>query len=167
MPRDLGFADLGIAFDFSRPVPAPFVNAAGVIEEAPPGWPRRNFDESGSPIGLIVEAGSYLGAADRLVLDPLMLPDDSVGEEATVLHTLAIDGAIVRRAWYTRDAKAMLDSLLLGEGQHVLIGVLAGHRPNRGGYVRYRGQSWDLPDLLRIDGKRLLGDQAGRPLTGG
>lgn len=165
---DLKQAQFGIAFDFTRPLAADYRNAAGAIVEAAIDAPRFDHDEAGIALGLLVEGGPYLGQADRARLDPLMLPEDYPGSEMTVLHarTLA-GGSIERRAFYTRDAKAMIDALLNGAGHHRSVGVIAGFRENKGGFVRYRGQSWYLPELLATGAGDLVGDGNGRALTGG
>jgi hypothetical protein len=169
---DLGQDDFDVAFSFSRPIAADFVSAAGTIQNAAVDAPRFDHDTNGDPLGLLIEGGPVLGQADRVKIDPLMLAEDIVGQEVTVFHARTMpDGTVERRAWYSRDAIATINGLLAGVGRHHSIGLIAGFRENKGGpeetgYVRYRGQSWQLAELLAVGDGKLLSDEAGRPLIG-
>ncbi|VWX62572.1 hypothetical protein [Sphingorhabdus sp. 109] len=170
---DIDQSDFAVAFTFARPLAAAYRDANGDSQSAAIDTPRFDHDSDGNPLGLLVEGGPYLGQADRTLIDPLMLPENIVGEEVTILHSMTdIDGTIIRRAWYSRDAIAMINGLLAIAGRHAEIGLIAGFRENKGepdetGYVRYRGQSWHLVPLISATGGVFLADAAGRPLIGG
>lgn len=170
---DLDQSDFDAAFAFTRPLASEYRDANGDNQSAAIDVPRFDHDEEGNPLGLLIEGGPWLGQADSALIDPLMLPEDITGQEVTIFHMFAqTDGAIVRRAWYSRDAIAMINGLLAGAGRHVSIGLIAGYRENKGqpgetGYVRYRGQSWGLATLISAGGDTVLADEADRPLIGG
>lgn len=159
---DLTQADFDIAFAFARSEASAYVDAAGGDQVAPIDVPRFDHDPAGASRGLLLTPGTDLGTADRIAIDPLMLPAPLVdgaasGErEATVFHAFVPLGAdpwiIDRRAWYTRQATAMIDGLLAQSGHHVEIGVVTGFRPNLGGFVRLRGEVWTLPAGLSGNG---------------
>jgi len=144
---------------------------------AAPDEPRFDHDEAGTARGLLVSAGADLGGGDRVSLDSLMLPAELVSgavpgsRDATVFHAFARAGAepwaIERRAWYTRDAAALVDSLLLQAGHHLALGVISGFRADAGGadaagFVRYRGQEWALAGVVLANGAAAIAvDAAG------
>ncbi|PXW79001.1 hypothetical protein C7451_10163 [Blastomonas natatoria] len=168
---DLDQGDFDIAFAFTRPTAAAYRNAAGAVTTAGPGVPRFDHLPDGTPRGLLVQPGEQLGQADRVRLDALMLPADLLSARVTVLHALDIGGGLVRRAWYSEDAKATIDACLGIAGHHVSIGVIAGYRARQGsrfepGFVRYRRQSWALTRVLAANTVAALADDAGRPLIG-
>ncbi|MEZ5709716.1 MAG: hypothetical protein R3E02_10055 [Blastomonas sp.] len=163
---DLSQAEFDLAFAFSRPLAAAYRNGAGVLVQAAIDAPRFDHDATGAPLGLLIEPGSWLGAADRPLFDPLMLPDDMAGREATILQEFDDGrGAELRRAFYTRNAVAAIGSLMRQAGHHRALGVIDGFAPNMGGHVRYRGQSWYLPRIVGtgMDGFA-LGDGEGHAL---
>lgn len=170
---DLDQSEFGIAFTFTRPVPAYYRDANGITLVAPIDVPRFDHDPVGKPLGLLIEGATYFGQADRPLLDPLMLPEDITGQETTVFHaTVDVAGEITRSAWYSRNAPATINALLSGAGHHIEIGVILGFREKKGasdrtGYVRYRGHSWSLATLLSAGSGAVLADDAGRPLIGG
>lgn len=165
---DLTRESFDVAFAFSRPAAASYRGPDGETIQAAANAPRFDHDPDGNPLGLLVEPGAALGQADRAVLDPLMLPADIAGQEVTVFHAQTDPGGTVhRRAWYSKDARATINGLLSSSGRHGAIGVIMGYRENKGGLVRYRAQSWYLPDAIRVDENILLGDAAMRPLVEG
>jgi len=162
---DLDQSDFSVAFAFTRPLAAAYRDANGDDQSAVIDNPRFDHDAQGNPLGLLVEGGPYLGQADRALIDPLMLPADIAGQEVTIFHAVTdSDSTIIRRAWYSRDAIGMINGLLAGAGHHAEIGLISGFRENKGGYVRYRGQSWMLAPLIAASATHLLADDAGRPL---
>lgn len=168
---DLDQRDFDIAFSFSRPTIAAFRTAQGTAISAPVDTPRFDHDQDGNRRGLLVEPGALLGQADRVSFDPLMLPVELLDAQVTVLHAVDQGNGLIRRAWYSEDAVATINSLLKIAGHHHMIGVLAGFRERKGsrfeaGFVRYRQQSWYLARALAADQTRALADDAGRPLIG-
>lgn len=168
---DLDQSDFDIAFAFTRPTAAAYRNGAGALVEAGIDAPRFDHLPDGTPRGLLVEPGEQLGLADRARLDPLMLPAALLSARATVLHALDTGTGLVRRAWYSEDAKATIDACLSIAGHHASIGVIAGYRARQGsrfepGFVRYRRQSWALTRVLAANTVAALADEAGRPLIG-
>ncbi|WP_067734479.1 hypothetical protein [Novosphingobium naphthalenivorans] len=165
---DLHQDDLSIAFTFSRSEAAVYTDAAGAAQTAAVDAPRFDHDGTGSARGLLMTAGSDLGTQDRIAIDPLMLPEAMVAgprpvdREATVFHAFVALGvdpwAVERRAWYTRNAPALIDGLLSQQGHHLEIGVITGFRANLGGYVRLRGKVWTLATGI-------AGNAAGAALT--
>lgn len=161
---DIGPSLFDAWFDFARPNAAPVRDGAGAVVIAPPGTPRFDHDPDGAPIGLLVEPGEQLGQADRA-----RLQTGAIGTtEATVLHEWrGPDGAIERRAWYTRDPQATIDACLVQAAHHLRIGAVPGYRPNLGGFVRFRGLDWRLTELLGTGvAGEVVGDEAGRALIG-
>ncbi|MBD3728752.1 MAG: hypothetical protein IE933_03520 [Sphingomonadales bacterium] len=170
---DLTPADFGVAFTFARSEAGNFTDAGGILQLAPIDVPRFDHADDGTPRGLLVTPGSDLGRQDRTAIDPLMLPLDLVAgtdpaaREATVFHCFrpeptpeaadAFDAGIQRRALYSRDAARTIDALLRQPGHHLAIGVVAGFRPNLGGFTRFRGQQWILTGKLAAVGG-VLGD---------
>lgn len=167
-------SQFGIAFDFARSEAADVRGPDGVLATAPANQPRFDHDDTGRPRGLLVTGGTEPGGGDRAAFDPLMLPaaltegEDLTAREATVYHAFvpvsadieggsadAFDAAIVRRAFYTRDAARLIDTLMRSAGRHVMIGVHAGFAENRDGFARYRGKRWLLPVGLGVDGAPL------------
>lgn len=167
---DLDQRDFDIAFAFSRPTAAAYRNAAGQQLTAPVDVPRFDHDDS-APIGLLIEPGLQLGQADRVALDPLMIPEAMLTAQVTVLHALDMGQGVVRRAWYSENVVATINALLGIAGHHSMIGVIAGFRERKGtrfeaGFVRYRAQSWYLTRALAASATAALSDDAGRPLIG-
>ena len=168
---DLYQGDFDIAFAFTRPNAAAYRNAAGAIVLAAADAPRFDHLGDGTARGLLVQPGEQLGQADRVRLDPLMLPEDLIAGRVTVLHALDMGAGVVRRAWYSEDAKATIDACLSIAGHHVSIGLLAGYRVRRGGrfeagFVRYRKHSWSLTRAVAAGQVSALADENGRPLIG-
>ena len=162
----LGPDSFAIAFDFSRSEAAAYVNAAGANVTAAIDAPRFDHDPGGVELGLLVTAGSDFGAQDRVTIDPAMLPVElltGAGEAATVFHWFDGGSGPQRRAFYSRAAQATIDALLAQAGHHLAIGAVPGFRPNKGGFVRYRGEAWQLPGIVTSSGAGLLG-QPGRAL---
>ncbi len=169
---DLDQSDFDIAFAFTRPTAAAYRNGAGALVQAAIDVPRFDHLADGTPRGLLVQPGDNLGQADRVRLDPLMLPEDLLAARVTVLHALDIGAGLVRRAWYSQDAKATIDACLSIAGHHVSIGVIAGYRARQGskfepGFVRYRRRSWSLTRALAASASAALADDDGHPLIGG
>lgn len=168
---DLTQADFDLAFGFSRSEAAPFRDGAGAVQTAAVDEPRFDHDAGGAPLGLKVAPGSDLGTQDRLAFDALMLPATLASPaspqeaEATVFHIFRPEGSdeAVYRAWYSRDVKATIDTLLRQHGHHEQIGVIAGFRENLGGFVRYRAREWHLANVLETAGS-VLTDGTARPL---
>ncbi len=163
-----------IAFDFARSEAAEVRGPDGVLVTAPAGQPRFDHDATGRPRGLLVTPGAEPGGQDRSAFDPLMLPaeltegEDLTAREATVYHAFvpvsagiedasadAFEAAIVRRAFYTRDAARLIDTLMRSAGRHLMIGAHAGFAENRDGFARYRGKRWLLPVGVSADGGAL------------
>ncbi len=154
-------------FVFARPIAAEHRDAAGEIVEAAIDAPRFDHDEAGARLGLLVEGGPYFGAADRVSVPP---GDWEIAGPATVFHELAgEDDVPVRRAYYTRSARASVNAILATAGHHRQIGAAAGHFRNLGGHVRYREQIWQLPVAIGDgDGAFISdGDDPDRPLIEG
>ena len=160
---DIGQSLFDAWFDFSRPNVAPYRDSDGVLQFAAINAPRFDHDVSGVSLGLLVEPGEQLGQADRARLQP-----NAIGAtDATVLHERRLDdGAIERRAWYSRDPQATIGACLGQAGRHLRIGVVPGFRPNLGGFVRFRELDWQLTELLGVGDGRALGDDEGRALIG-
>lgn len=172
---DLTSADLDLAFTFARSEAADYRDDTGALVTAAVDAPRFDHDEAGVAKGLLVTSGVDLGGGDRLLLDPLMLPVDLISSgnaalmAATVFHHFdggTGDGA-VRRAWYSRNAQATVNALMLQAGHHLELGVVTGFREAvlEAGvwFVRLRGQVWLLPQLLGA-GAGVLAAQPGKPL---
>lgn len=169
---DLDQGDFDIAFAFTRPGAAAYRNAAGALVQAGINVPRFDHLPDGTPRGFLVQPGEQMGQADRALLDPLMLPAELLSDRVTVLHALDTGTGLVRRAWYSQDAKATIDACLSIAGHHLSIGVIAGFRARQGsrfepGFVRYRRQSWSLTRALAASSLAALSDEDGRPLIGG
>ncbi len=175
-------SQFAIAFDFARSEAAAVRGPDGVLATAPANQPRFDHDTAGKPRGLLVTGGEEPGGGDRTAFDPLMLPaaltegEDLKAREATVYHAFVpvsaeiedasaevFEAAIVRRAFYTRDAARLIDTLLRSAGRHVMIGAHAGFAENRDGFARYRGKRWLLPVGLGVDGAALA-SAAHKPL---
>lgn len=161
---DIGRGLFDAWFDFTRPTIAPYRDSDGELVDAAVDVPRFDHDADGEPIGLIVDPGEELGQADRARLQA-----DAIGATAaTVLHArLDDDGAIVRRAWYSRDPQATIDACLGQAGRHLSLAAIPGFRPNAGGFVRFRGVDWMLTGLLGDGDGGALGDDIGHALIGG
>lgn len=167
--------DFDLAFAFARSETAAYRNAAGAIVTAPVDAPRFDYDAALASRGLLVTAGLELGGADRVTVEPEILPAalfdfmTPMASDATVLHWFApavendADWAPVRRAWYTRNAKACVDALVAQEGHHLALGVVAGFRVNVLGAVQYRGYAWTVAGVL-LAGDGAIADDLGRPL---
>lgn len=147
-----------LVFDYRRLLSAAYTSADGATAYADADIPRFDHFPDGSARGLIIERGQVLGLGDTVTLDPLMLPEDMAGLPVTVFHAKSLaDGSIDRRAWYSRDGEKLIASLLSGEARHMQIGVVDGFRVNKGGFVRYRYQTWWL--------QTVLGDGAGAAMA--
>lgn len=164
---DLTSAEFDLAFTFSRSEAAIYRNAAGIEQTAPINAARWDHAADGTPLGLLIGAGSDLGHNDRIAIDPLILPATladftTVGaSDATVLHHFDDGTGAMRRAWYTRNARATIDALLAQQGHHLSIGVIPGLRAPENGYVRYRGEAWVPPPLL-VSGNAFVGNGGGQ-----
>jgi hypothetical protein len=165
-------SQFAIAFDFARSEAASARGADGVVRSLAANLPRFDHDPAGKPRGLLVTSGTEPGGQDRSAFDPLMLPaaltegDDLAARAATVYHAFvplsasqteggvsaapqeAFEAAIIRRAFYTRDAARLIDALIRSAGHHLVIGTHAGFAENRDGVARYRGKLWLLPQGL-------------------
>jgi hypothetical protein len=181
---DLSQSQFAVAFDFARSVAAERRDATGTLVAAAIDTPRFDHSASGKPRGLLVTPGVELGSQDRVLLDELMLPAalveeaDLTAREATVFHTFRpfsaaqLDQAqwsagIERRAFYTREAKLVIEQLLRAAGHHLAIGVHAGFAKNRAGWVRFRGKLWRLPSRLHVGTGVLAGDETRDLITSG
>lgn len=153
----MAFAD---DFTFSRPISAPYIDAAGVTRTAGPNVARFDHSGRGRPIGLLVEPGPALGQADR----PRVIPGDWASlEKATVLHLWNPGSATMAQAHYATDVVAMINGCLGAAGHHRRIAVIAGYLKNYGGWVWALGQRWDLPRLVGTATGSVIG-AAGKPL---
>lgn len=169
---DLKQSQFEVAFDFSRSEAGAYLDASGTQQAAAINVPRFDHSAEGAPLGFLVTPGSDLGRQDRTAIDPLILPEALVEgtsadeREATVFHSFipagSTTGVIEHRAWYTRSAKALIDQLIGQSGHHLELGVLSGFRENLGGYVRFRGEVWNLTGLLteKADGAALVNTPA-------
>lgn len=170
MAEPLGAADFALAFTFSRSEPVSLRGPDGALTTAAPDVPAFDHLPDGTPLGLLTGGGEDLGGADRVELDPLMLPADMIGgdapgaREVTVLHWFDDGTGEARRAWYSRDALATVAALLGQEGHHRALGVVPGHLRNDNGVVRYRGESWTLPELIAASAGTVLADDDDRPV---
>lgn len=143
---------------------------AGVVNQ-----PRWDHDADGNPRGLLIAPGFELGGGDRVTIKAGALPAEvfdlltPYAADVTILHRFApavTDNGQwqdVRRAWYSRNAKAAIDALLAASGHHLEIGLVRGFRRNIDGVVRYRDQAWQLAGMLLV-GSAALTDGDGRPL---
>jgi len=180
-------SQFAIAFDFARSEAAAVRGPDGVLVTAPAGQPRFDHDATGRPRGLLVTPGAEPGGQDRSAFDPLMLPaeltegDNQTAREATVYHAFVpvaaslteggvsaatpeqFEAGIIRRAFYTREAARLIDTLIRSAGHHLVIGAHAGFAENRDGFARYRGKLWQLPQGLGNDGAALT-SSADKPL---
>lgn len=180
-----------IAFDFARSEAAAVRGPDGVVTTLGANLPRFDHDTAGKPRGLLVTPGADIGGQDRSAFDPLMLPAaltdgaDLTAREATVYHAFVPiaasrteDGvsaatpeqfaaAIIRRAFYTRDAARLIDALIRSAGHHLVIGAHAGFAENRDGFARYRGKRWRLPEGVGVDGAALTSSPAKPLITSG
>lgn len=157
MDGDLQSQHFPYWFDFVRLSSAPYRDATGAEATAAPGEPRFDHDAEGNALGLLVGAGETLGSGDRATLQAGVL-DDATGEEVTVLHAYQGDDGIERRAWYGKNARALVNGLVGSEARHVSIGVVPGYLENKGGYVRQRGESWYLANAIGVDASTALAD---------
>ncbi|HEX7821053.1 MAG TPA: hypothetical protein VF463_10590 [Sphingobium sp.] len=162
MDGDLRAQHFPYWFDFVRLAAAPCRDATGANIIVGPGVVRFDHDADGNPLGLLVGGGAALGAGDRVTLKPAVL-DDATGDEVTVLHAAQGDDGILRRAWYGRSARALVNGLIATACHHVSIGVIPGYLPNKGGFVRSRGHSWYLASAVAADSSAVLSDGV-RPL---
>lgn len=184
-------SQFAIAFTFARSEAAAVRGPDGVITTLGANLPRFDHDTAGKPRGLLVTPGSDLGGQDRSAFDPLMLPAaltegaDLTAREATVYHafvplaaSLTEDGisaatpeqfeaAIIRRAFYTREAARLIDALMRTAGHHLAIGAHAGFAENADGFARFRGKRWRLPEGLGVDGAALTSAPAKPLITSG
>lgn len=180
-----------IAFAFARSEAGAVRGPDGVVTTQGPDLPRFDHDTAGKPRGLLVTPGSDLGGQDRSAFDPLMLPAeltegaDLTAREATVYHAFvplaasqtedgvsaaspeAFEAGIVRRAFYTREAARLIDALMRTAGHHLTIGAHAGFAENAGGFARYRGKLWRLPESLGVDGAALTSSAVKPLITSG
>lgn len=181
-------SQFAIAFDFARSEAAAVRGEDGVVTTLAADQPRFDHDPAGKPRGLLVTPGSDIGGQDRSAFDPLMLPaaltegDDQSAREATVYHAFVpltasqtdggvsaapqdvFEAAIIRRAFYTREAARLIDALIRSAGHHLIIGAHAGFAENRDGFARYRGKLWQLPQGIRGDDSGALTSSADKPL---
>lgn len=170
---DLKQADFAATFNFARPVPAQILDATGVPQTAAPNQPRFDHAEGGVPLGLRIEKGVQFGQGDAAELKEVALPEELDSADVTILHRFYDDtGAEQRRAYFTRNARALVNALLATAAWHAEIGVVPGFLRNRGaagtaGHVRYRQASWDLPGLLGDGAGGVLSDDNDRALLGG
>ncbi|WP_086733798.1 hypothetical protein [Erythrobacter colymbi] len=180
-----------IAFDFVRSEAAAVRGPNGEVSTLGPDLPRFDHDTTGKPRGLLVTPGSDIGGQDRSAFDPLMLPAeltegaDLTAREATVYHAFVpiaasrtqdgvsaatpeeFEAGIVRRAFYTREAARLIDALMRLAGHHLVIGAHAGFAQNAGGFARFRGKRWRLPEGLGVDGAALTSAPAKPLITSG
>lgn len=169
-------ADFDLAFAFGRSEAAAYRDAAGALATAAIDTPRFDHDTARAPRGLLVSAGVELGGGDRVEIEPEILPatlfdfTTPTASDATVFHWFApavaddADWLPVRRAWYTRNAKACVDALAAQVGHHLALGVVSGFRSNVLGAVQYRGYAWTVAGVL-LAGDAAIADAAGRPLV--
>lgn len=150
------------AFGFQRLRTAPYRNAAGQTVDAGANVPRFDHAADGAPLGLLVEGLPQHNAPDLTTTLIEGLP-----EKATVLNAVLLpDGQLLRRAVYTAgDPAGAMDAMLRTRGRHREIAVLAGHRPNLGGYVSWRRQAWALGGLIAISPAVVLAAVAGTPFV--
>jgi len=159
---------------FSRSEVGSYRDAAGATVAAAIDTPRFDHDGAGQARGFLVTAGADLGGADRAdlrgsfdlgSLDDFTTPGAS---DCTVLHRYALPAddaswADVRRAWYSRNARATVRALLSQAGHHLQIAVVPGFRPNLSGIVHHRGYQWLVAGALNAGGGAIT-DGLGRPL---
>lgn len=170
--------DFDLAFAFGRSEVAAYRNAAGAEVTAAADVPRFDHDAARRPRGMLITAGVELGGGDRVFVEPEILPAalfdfaTPMASDATILHWFApavtsdADWSPIRRAWYTRNAKACMDALTAQEGHHLALGVVPGFRQNLLGVVQYRGFAWTVAGML-LAGDAPIADASGRPLISG
>lgn len=137
-------------FSFSRPIVAPYRNAAGAIVNAAVNDPRFDHDIAGNRLGLLVTSGPAYGQQDACTA----LPGDWEGSgKATVLWAWSENGVLKRRALYTTNVRATINACLNVQAHHVFLGAVGTFLPNlgsatRAGYVRYRNYDYPLGNAL-------------------
>lgn len=173
MAEPLTAAQFALAFDFTRSETAGYRNPAGALVTAAIDAPAFDHDAGGVPLGLLVGEGEEIGGRDRVTIDPLILPEVLLSgtapgdRDATVFHRFDPGTGEERRAVYSRNVRATIDALLFQLGHHREIGVTPGFRPNEGGFCRYRGEIWLLPELVEAgsgSGTGVFADTTDRPL---
>ena len=157
-------------FVFARGRIAPYRDASGALINAGVNVPRVDHLVDGTPRGLLIEAGARFGDAD--LISAAASTWDSVGADpdgkATVLHQYELaSGEIRSLAFYTQNARAMVDGCLRAAVRHKIIAALPGHMPPRGNFIRFRGVSWYLPSAFAAGPGFALADQDGRILIEG
>lgn len=162
MDGDLRATHFPFWFDFVRLTSAYYRDASGADAIAAPGEPRFDHDDQGNALGLLIGTGDALGTGDRVSLKPEALAE-TIGQEVTVLHAYQGDDGIERRAWYGKNARALVNGIARTAARHVLIGVVPGYLENKGGYVRQRGESWYLTNAIGTGASSAISDGA-RPL---
>lgn len=166
--------DFASVIAFSRSEVGSYRDSSGAIMAAAIDAARFDHDGAGQARGLLVTAGGDLGGSDRAALrgnvdlgdlDDFVTPGAS---DCTVLHRYALPAddaswADVRRAWYSRNARATVKALLGQAGHHLQIAVVPGFRPNVSGIVHHRGHQWRVTGALNA-GAGAITDGLGRPL---
>lgn len=155
---DLTSADFPISFTFARRDPRSYRDATGALVEAAVDEPRFDHSAAGDPKGLLVQPGVTIGGADRVAIDPLILPLDLVGPDAatgapvTILHRFDPGTGVEQRAWYSRAVVKTINALMLQAGHHLAIGVVRDFlEPEFDGtdwLVTFRNSTWRLPSAI-------------------
>lgn len=159
---DQPFAD---TFTFSRARAADYLDPDGETATAAVDVPRFDHDDAGAPRGLLIEGRPQYDAADRLSV----ADGDWVTARGTVLHEIETPAGVVeRRAWYSAaDPVSLVAGCLNAKGRHRRIAFVPGHLRNRGGFVRWRNQHWNLGAVLLAEAGVLLAAEAGVALLEG
>lgn len=160
----MAFADL---FNFSRSRVGTYRNAQGTVLLADIDQPRFDHTAGGVPRGLKIEGPTGFGRGDRLGAKEAAWPT----EPGTVLHEYQPPGGQVRRrAFYAQNPRLVIDGVLHAQGWHRRIGVIPGFLKNRGGYVTYLDDRYDLGGVIAVAPYQLLdatGGDAPTPLIEG
>lgn len=140
----MAFADL---FTLTRLRAALYRDSAGVLQEAAINAPRFDHLVDGTPRGLLIEGRPQFNFADYLAPKLAAWPSTP----GTVLHEYETpEGEIRRRAFYAADPSTVAGGLLNAKGWHRRIGVVAGYLKNRGGYVTYLDEAYQLGGVLAV-----------------
>lgn len=175
---ELTSADFPITFTFARRDARSYRDASGALVVADPNVPRFDHSPAGDPLGLLVQPGVTLGGADRVAIDPLILPidivgyDPATGADVTILHRFDPGTGVEHRAWYSRSVVKTVNALMMQAGHHLVLGVVRGFlAPTFDGtnwLVTFREISWKLPGAIlttdAADAPGVLLDGEGRAL---
>lgn len=136
-------------FDFARDREGVYRDAAGALVTAAVDAPRFDYGPDGRPLGLLIEGRPEFGQADRVEV----VAGDWAVLKGTVLHAYRDDAGVdQRRAWYSStDPVATVNGCLNLKGHAGAIAYVPTYLPNRGGYVLWRGEMWELGGIVTAE----------------